>query len=332
MSSGYSSRAGRYGSRSANLGTSLWRAVSLHLEQRDAVLEAFNEFFAPENGIALLWLEPWDKDESLSLKVLDPYFIEICRRVRLRRDAENGAIFALGQTSKGPRVDAEAQVGNLGDLWTAINKKKATALTIGHGGFHYRKVVEILFSGAYHLPPSMEIKKGDSAETLIHLSVLVRGEGGTDGLYERFLDAKHPKAKKRDELHKLANGMIKDDVDNAKKALKIGLLTMLQGGPETLNFKDKRADLWTEMLDHRIDEIFFGHFWAMAEVVDNDDQQDAARRDWQKALVENARTLFETALDQVPVPSGRRERARALAENAFDGMLHKHLPLAFSAK
>ncbi|MBF0426747.1 MAG: type I-E CRISPR-associated protein Cse1/CasA, partial [Magnetococcales bacterium] len=52
-------------------------------------------------GVGLTWTLPWDGGSSLALHDLDPYFIEVCRRVRLAEDS--GQLVAHTSTSKGPR-------------------------------------------------------------------------------------------------------------------------------------------------------------------------------------------------------------------------------------
>jgi CRISPR system Cascade subunit CasA len=52
-------------------------------------------------GFALLWLLPWDGESGLSFSQLDPYFIEVCRRVRLVQTADG--ISALRATTKGAK-------------------------------------------------------------------------------------------------------------------------------------------------------------------------------------------------------------------------------------
>jgi CRISPR system Cascade subunit CasA len=311
------------------------RAVGLLLDRRDAILaEQPSEHYQPEGGRALLWLEPWDRDESLSLKTLDPYFIEVCRRIRLVRSGDTGALVALGRTSKCARLEAKAATGNLGDPWTAVEKKTGAALTVGAGGFHYRKVVEILFSGKYQMPPTLKVRPDDpDPDMRVHFAVLVRGQGKTDGLYERLLPARHPKAGRHTELYELANGMIRHEIEEgAKRALKAGLCTLLQGGrDDKLDFTDRRADTWLDLLDHRIDEIFFDHLWALA-LAGDEEAREPLQRHWQTALAAEARAIFEVAVDQLPAPSARRERARAQAETVFYGHLTKKLPLSRSPR
>ena len=72
--------------------------------------------FESDAGLALLWMHEWDGHYELALRSLDPYFIEICRRVRLR-DYGRG-IVARTAPSKGRRVDAAKLRGAVGDFWT----------------------------------------------------------------------------------------------------------------------------------------------------------------------------------------------------------------------
>ena len=68
--------------------------------------------------MTLLWTLPWDgtTGEALRLGSLDPFYIEICRRVRLRID-DDGSIYGIRTTSKAARIDAKALKGVTGDPW-----------------------------------------------------------------------------------------------------------------------------------------------------------------------------------------------------------------------
>jgi CRISPR system Cascade subunit CasA len=58
--------------------------------------------FRLTDGLGLVWLAPWDGKISLKPSDLDPYYIEICRRVRLVVEA--GRLQARFAGSKVPRV------------------------------------------------------------------------------------------------------------------------------------------------------------------------------------------------------------------------------------
>jgi len=358
MNGGFASRVLiDYVPESASWGARLRRAVALLLEQRVAILEEKQHYFQPEDGCALLWLEPWDEDKSLSLQELDPYFIEICRRVRLVRDPADGHPTALGRTSGCARVDAAAAKGNLGDPWMPIDVQKGAALTVGAGGFHYRKVTEILYSQKFSVPPAMRARANDPHKAMrTQFAVMVRGQGKTEGLYERFLAARHHRAfedlhiqKQRELLYVLAEEMIKTNIDaGARRALRAGLCAVMQGGKDDIDFRDRRADAWIDRLDQRIDEIFFDHLSALAgagagaseggasEGGGKDgggaEERDLCRTAWQRALADMTKALFLEAAELLPTPSARRERARARGESLFYAMLYKSLPMARPAR
>ena len=306
------------------------RAVAVLLESRDALLDDRADYFDPDGGLALLWLEPWDDDRSLSLAALDPYFIEVCRRVRLVQGA-GGAIAAIGRPSAAARVEAKAAKGHLGDPWMPVDEAAGSAVTIGENGFDYRRVCEILSATLIRLPAAVRPRPDDPEEALLHFQVLVRGQGKTDGLHERWVHGR-PGVRRalfdpeeRAHLHALANEMIADVREGARTAVKAGLCSLLQGGPEAIDFRDRRADPLLRDLDARVDEVFFDWLWRLYEA------RDAAGRDsvwaeWQRVLADAARAVFRRGLLRLQPPEGRRERAQALAERAFAAVLHKRLP------
>ncbi|MBD3276999.1 MAG: type I-E CRISPR-associated protein Cse1/CasA, partial [Candidatus Aegiribacteria sp.] len=90
------------------------------------------------DGFKLLWLLPWDGKESIDLGDCDPYFIEICRRVRLQ--FENGTLHARAIASKTSRIAGGDLHGVTGDPWTPVDRKEAKALTVSSAGFDFRKL------------------------------------------------------------------------------------------------------------------------------------------------------------------------------------------------
>lgn len=80
------------------------------------------------DGAVLTWLKPWDRRQhQYTLKDLDPCFIESCRPVRLQT-AGNGALYALGATSKARQIGPKGlENGDVGDPWIPLdtrNKQK----------------------------------------------------------------------------------------------------------------------------------------------------------------------------------------------------------------
>ena len=100
-----------------------WRRdVELMLAGRAELLRDY-ETFAEDDGAALLWCLPWDGERQLELGDLDPWFIEICRRVRLS-ETESGNLLARAGGSKAARIAAKELKGQLGDPWIPINRAK----------------------------------------------------------------------------------------------------------------------------------------------------------------------------------------------------------------
>lgn len=78
-------------------------------------------------GHALLWCLDWPEKDQLDPATLDPWFIEVCRRVRLV--ASGTTIAAHRSTSQSPRIAAKVHQGNLGDPWAPVDKKTGKSLT-----------------------------------------------------------------------------------------------------------------------------------------------------------------------------------------------------------
>ena len=86
------------------------RAMRMLLVRRSEILRLVtDDLYQSEGGLALTWLHGWDTDEPLRIQELDPFFIEICRRVRLTATGK-GRLAALARPAKistGCRTGAE---------------------------------------------------------------------------------------------------------------------------------------------------------------------------------------------------------------------------------
>ena len=276
-----------------------------------------------EDGRALLWLTNWDREDPLYLAELDPLFVEVCRRIRLVRSAA-GQIVAWGRPSEGARLALPKDTkGNLGDAWTPVSAKEGAALTVGAGGFDYRLVSKIIATTEFQKPAAMVPHPSDNGPLWLHSAVLVRGQGKTEGFHERWLmiPGKAWSTLETPTAERVSRAMV-DDAGAAKKALRIGLQSYLQGGPEKLDFKDSRPQPWSDTLDQRIDQAFFDHLFARAAAAD-DPEDGVSARAWRQHLCTITRQLFAAATDRLDPPQSRRERARAVASRIFEAMLWK---------
>ena len=331
MNGGFASRPLVELTLSPRWGRRLLRALEVARQARAGILDRHPDYF--HGDLALLWLRSWDEEESLSLRDLDPFFIEICRRVRLVRGPD-GRLAAWSRTSTVPRIAAKATLGNLGDPWLPIGTD-GKALTVSGSGFHYGLVVELLDEASYLRMPALQPLVGDPEEDAwLHLAVLVRGQGETQGLHERWLPVPGVKggggfmgtlaAPRLGEIGKL---MI-EDARNARGALRAALAVYLQGGPDEkqkLDRRDKRARDATDALDQRIDhDLFFQCLWQLVERAEDDDAYEQRLAAWRARLARFVRSAFEEAVAALPAPQSRHERARAKAELMLNALLGKH--------
>lgn len=284
--------------------------------------------FGSKRQLGLVWCAPWDGTTSLGFSDLDPFFIEICRRVRLTI-ATDGTILAHRGPSKAARIDAKESAGNTGDAWTPVARKDGKALTMPEAGFHYTRVQDLLFGEWEHGAAGKPDRKG--GDRLWVGQVLVRGQGKTGGYHERWLPVPsgvrrifaQPDARER--LGKQSQEWVRFAADTRLKILKPALLTLLQGAPEKLKFEDDRADPFLAHFDAAVDDVFFQLLFSQAEAPPQ--EGDAA---FQKELFRLAKAELESALGSLPVPSARRWRAEAKANDVLRGAAHNHLKLAFA--
>ena len=316
-------------------GARVERAIRMLLARRDDVFRSVDQtVYRTEGGLALTWLRDWDDDRMLSLAELDPYFIEVCRRVRLIR-TEAGAVEAWVRPAINARTDAKAFLGNLGDPWIPLDLRKSppTALTVGPGGFDYRLTQRILFdSGASRKPLAFKALPGESGRNAeLHFAALVRGQGKTEGFHERVVPlpaavALHLErdADEDDEtsLQQLSERMVAD-AGSVRKVLRQAMTVYLQG-PDNPNFKRPDAASVVFRFDRRTDEEFFKHLFAAPDA-----GYSSSELEWQRFLKNTAVELARDAWDRLSPPSVRREKAQYASEVVLFGGLRKQLPDAF---
>ena len=139
-----------------------------------------------EPGHALLWTVPWDgtKEQVLAFDTLDPLYIEICRRVRLRCDPD-GRLHAKRATSRGPRIEAKQLKGRTGDPWTPINNKEGKSLTLAADGFTYKRMTKYLTSPDFQRPVLLEpthAEQNSQQAMQLMARAMVRGQAKRRGI------------------------------------------------------------------------------------------------------------------------------------------------------
>ncbi len=303
------------------------RDLEILLDTRSQVVRDFG--YVDRNGAALLWLEPWDGETSQSLADCDPFFIEICRRVRLVQDAVRIACRYI--STKCARVAAKERKGVLGDPWIPVDAAGEKALTVPSSGFTYERTQELLCGERYQKATAQRVRKDDPAELFFLARVLVRGKGKTKGFHQRVLSLpaairkllSQPKQTNR--LGKVSATWVELAAVMRKSVLKPALCALFQGAPDKLNFKDKRPDADLDRFEAAVDQRFFSSlFAALEQAGDNFDPLEDPHAAWGQELMTVGRETLENAIGRAPIPDARRYRAIAAAEGMFYRAAKKH--------
>ena len=343
MPSGYGNRSAFSITPSARPGSHVKRDMTALLDHRQAIL---NEYKVTENGIGLLWVEPWDgeKSETLTIDRMEPFYIEVCRRVRLREVI--GKLEALRANSLDRRIkDAK---GMTGDPWApvgkATNQRDTPPAFLGPRKFGYERIVDGLFSPDWTAPPLLQMSSDDrnSSETVqLVARGMVRGEGGTSGYHERFIPLTPTTARVfgRGDANRKIGEIAREriaQIGKVKDALRHAVATFAAAG-EASNIKPEiwaRANPWSNKLDEIVDVHFFEHLQTEVEVEGNEDRQ-RIRNDWllngTDGVIDHARNILRRAENSLPCPVVHRYRARVNADGVFDDRMQgaNGLPEAF---
>jgi CRISPR system Cascade subunit CasA len=295
------------------------------LESRLSLLDHERYGYAETGGLALCWLAPWSGITSLAVSELDPFFIEVCRRLRLVREGDG--IVALRAGTIGSRIDSETMHGDTGDAWTPVDKASGRSLTISDGGFHYALVQRLLLRGDFAHGAAMQPLASVSAGLTFTASSLARGQGKTNGLHVR--DLKIPSrvlrrlgsVVERDALRDAGQERVDLAAEVRKNVLRIALCVLIQSGGENVDFRDTRPSRWLDAFERSVDHVFFDELWRAVEIPTLE-----ARGNWLAVLKALAKAQLDDAIASMPLPVTRRYRAIAAAERAFFGTWAKHFP------
>lgn len=301
---------------------------------------------APHGGRRLLWLEPWDGQASYNPNQLDPYFVEICRRVRLR--SERGRLVARRGSSAAARINQPKGKHQgkdftlpTGDPWTPVEKESGKPLTLDGSGFHYRRVVNLLDPEKF-IPSPLQLlfdNEGKDGAQIVFAAV-VRGQGETQGYHERRVPvperlmpvfARHTSAGDTTDLARVARNRVEDVAKVASKALRPALFALYQAGPEKLDFQDPKAkakaQIFLGQFDRAVDEDFFERLFEEAAEPIGSDAAKICRKRWiEKHLWQRARGALAAAEAGSPLSGVRRYRARAAAKSLLDGAIVNSFP------
>lgn len=329
MNSGFGSRPGLAATPSLGWSERFRRDVKVWLETREELLGPGYEY-AEDDGHALLWTLPWDGEKPrVGLGECDPFFIEVCRRVRLV--AAGDRLVAHTAPSRKAFLDAKERQGDTGDIWTPVKATSdgTTALTVSPKGLTYRLLQDVLFGSDWARQPALRVCREDGDHPVLIAQVMARGQGKTEGYHERRIPV--PKKgvgfvrddKKRAKLGDFAKARVARVDEVRRSILRPALCALLQGALEALDLRDDRADRWLERFDRAVDGVFFEDLWRDVSLEDGD-ERDAP---WDQRLYRLARLQLDDAIRSAPVPKARDYRAVATAEMIFEGAARNKLEL-----
>lgn len=327
MNGGFSSRPCLgFAPADGEMGAHLAQDIRLMVQHRKPLRDAYPDYFDAEEGAALLWLEPWDGTDSLKLKELDPYFIEICRRIRLKwRDDR---IVGLTAPSRKSRIAAKEARGDVGDYWTPV-AHSGKALSISRVGFRYDRLAALVLDRAeYKHPPAMQVDPARAGSWRLIARGVASGQGKTEGYHERSDIVLGPAVaqalilgKRRDRLEELAKQQMKE-IEDVAKGLRFAIAIAASGGKDasSLSKSDREKALpYLRRLDNVADAHFFGALQDRFQA--SEENRDTVRQQFTRVLIKRARALLDEAAETVPCATINRYRARARATSAFWGFL-----------
>lgn len=323
-----------------SLGAHVRRDIVALLEYRPEMLSVYP---MKEGGAGLLWTIPWDGTEAEALLSdrLDPLYIEVCRRVRLRT-IENGRLGAIRTSSKAARIEGRSIKGRTGDPWTPVNEsREGLPLTLVGGGFTYKRVTDYMMSADWTPPPLLRPTGPEqhSREPMrLVARALVRGQGKTEGYHERSIpigDKLKTAMLHRDAIREpgdIARSRI-EQVSKVRRILSHAIQVFVARGDSGKVSPEGRAlaRAWLNRLDGIVDSRFFEQLQSEFEI--DESRRQGIRNEWlmngQDGVVDHARALLSEASDSLPCPAIHRYRARVNAEGLFEGRLRGNSGLPF---
>jgi CRISPR system Cascade subunit CasA len=320
MNGGFASKPG-VGVAAVGLHGARWaRDIAALLARRERTVD--ERGLQGEGGLALVWLAPWDGLNSLSFSKLDPFYIEICRRIRLQCVGDE--ITSIGIGSKAARIAAKELNGLTGDAWTPIDVEGGKALTITDKGFDYELVSELMFGAKYLPPVAHNLDKPASGKHLIFITQgVTRGQGKTEGYHERRVPIS-PKvrsllvANQREPLARMVAQRI-DAIGSVKKLLWGATTVLFKGGKPGENTEGDKSKLrlFTAPFEIAEDARFFDDLNEEIEAEDPAEQ----RLQWMLGLVDRAEAILKIAFDAGPRNGVQKYRAQSAALSRFHGGL-----------
>ena len=329
MNSGAGSRPGVGVAQRGEWGQRWQSDLRTLLRTREKVADDYG--FASLGGLALTWLEPWDDSSSIGFSVLDPHYIELCRRVRLQREC----LEVVARTYKTPisRIQENAaRKGRTGDAWTPVDKEEEKIMSVPRGGFGYERVTKLLIGESYL--PSLTQSLVDWPEQvsleLICQGIAADGNSKTSGYHERRVPIS-PKLRRlltgpqRVTVSEMAKRRI--DAIASLRSLLWSALVLLFANGDGDNRKDSlkdRASRFARPFELREDSRFFDDLAIEVEAEDGNRQDIHIQ--WLQGLAERAEVALQQAFAAGPRSAMQRYKAQSAAMSRFHAGLRGAKP------
>lgn len=324
-------RSRRFGGR--------WRDAVLRLLDYRPMVLAAGYGYDPQ-GQVLIWNEPWDGSTMLALSALDPFYIEICRRVRLTSGPTG--LKALAVPSSACRIDAKSRQGVVGDAWTPIDSsqpQRLKVLSIPSRGFTASFLRRLVFNDQVQLTPLYYPASDWAGDAWLVASVLIHGQGRTEGFHECHLRIPNSAERRwlgptirQDSLAALSQSMMEYVGTMQDAVLRPAIASYLEVGKGNLAQSAQVSYLWWSRWAGRFDDLwtdaYFPWLWrAEAPFGPWLTGWAAQLRDWAWQVLTEAEQVM-------PHQAGRGYRNGLAAARAFDSALYapKHFPFLKEAR
>ena len=333
MNGGYGARAVIGFDTPGNAGARFRRDVLTLLSTDE---DAANPHGLSREGTALLWLKPWNGSSPIDFRELHPFYIEICRRVRL--SVNGGRVFAMDAASSGPRISGADQLkGNTGDPWTPVSAD-GKAFAVSAEGFSFRKLAGVLNPAKYRLPISLQFADADASGGIdLVAQSICRGQGKTQGYHERRIPIPPQAARLFTRECETFTAILEsraNALSELRLALRLGLLVLCQRDPsEAIADKEANRKLVQPALDRfeaAAERDFFDSLWQ--EAAADADSRAGLHKAWLKAQIACAQSILAEAPQTLPHSSVQRYWARAQSALAFGAVMAKSPALQAMAK
>lgn len=311
-------------------------AVRRLLIHRSRNLDRFQlDYGYNPRGLVLVWTVPWARgDGPIPLARLDPFYIEICRRMRLHR--EEGHLAAWDLLSNGSRIGSKELSGVVGDPWIPVEltDKKPKSLTPGRNGLTPDLLRRMLFADGLELSVLQQPSDDWHGDVWLQASMVLHAENKSAGFWERRILVPGPVRRKflralkrtttpdgEDASEPLAD-LSKKGVDLAgeiQRAVERACVVFMNGQDDGENKPSKGQRQWIRTVTGDFARLwepeYFEWLWGCAASESIDD--DALLAGWVRTLERVATQVLEDAERTLPARGASRYRAVALAGRAL---------------